>query len=170
MSNKNKNIQDFLKPQNGKVKQGYFTPQNPEKYKGDPSRIIYRSSWELKFLMYCDSNEAVVEYTAEPIGILYPNPILKKEATYWIDCYMATKNKDGSISKWLIEIKPNKYLTPPVPPTRLTEKQTLNYVRHAKAYLINNEKFKAAKAYAKQNGMKFGIITENFLFNKVFNI
>ena len=160
-------IQDFLKPQNGKVRQGYFTPQHPEKYRGDVTKIIYRSSWEFKFLEYCDNNELVVEYASEPIGIPYFNPILKKESTYWIDCYMATRTPDGNLTKWLIEIKPNKYLTPPEPPNRLTEKQTLNYARHAKAYIINNAKFNAAKVYAHKNGMRFGIITENFLFNKV---
>lgn len=168
MAKQTKNIQDFLKPQMGsKVRQGYFTPLNPQKYKGDPTKVIYRSSWELKFLQYCDQNEAVVEYAAEPIGIPYINPILKKECTYWIDCYMATRNQDGSLTKWLIEVKPNKYLTPPEAPNRLTEKQTLNYVRHAKAYVINTAKFKAAEVYAHQRMMRFGIITENFLFNRV---
>jgi hypothetical protein len=80
---------------------------------------------------------------------------------------MATQNTEGEIVKWLIEVKPNKYLTPPEPPNRLTEKATLNYARHAKAYVINDAKFKAAKVYAKKNNMRFGIITENFLFNKV---
>ena len=164
---KQRDIQDFLKPQNGRVKQGYFTPQNPQKYKGDISKIIYRSSWELKFLTYCDNNESIIEYAAEPVGIPYNNPILKKESTYWIDCYMVTKSPDGTLTKWLIEIKPNKYLTPPEPPKRLTEKQTLNYARHAKAYIINTAKFKAAQVYAHKNAMRFGIITENFLFNKV---
>jgi hypothetical protein len=162
-----RDIHDFLKPQNGRVRQGYFTPHNPEKYKGDLTKIIYRSSWEFKFLEYCDNNEMVVEYASEPVGIPYFNPILKKDSTYWIDCYMATRNLEGEIVKWLIEIKPNKYLTPPEPPNRLTEKQTLNYARHAKAYIINSSKFKAAREYAAKNNMRFGIITENFLFNKV---
>ena len=32
--------------------------------------------------------------------------------------------------------------------------------------MINIDKFKAAEAYAKAHNMKFGIITENFLFNQ----
>jgi len=167
MAKKERDIHDFLKPQNGRVKQGYFTPHNPHKYTGDLSKIIYRSSWELKFLTYCDQNDAVVEYASEPVGVPYFNPILKKECTYWIDCYMATKGTNDSLNKWLIEVKPNKYLTPPEPPKRLTEKQTLNYARHAKAYIINNAKFAAARLYASKHEMRFGIITENFLFSKV---
>jgi hypothetical protein len=164
---KDKKIQDFLKPQKGRVQQGYFKPHHPEKYKGDASAIIYRSSWELKFLQYCDQNDAVVEYAAEPVGIAYFNPILKKPATYWIDCYMKTKGRDGTVTKWLIEVKPNKYLEKPQPPARLTESQMLSFARHAKAYIINSAKFEAAKDYAANNNMKFGIITENFLFNKM---
>lgn len=163
----NRAIQDFLKPQKGgRVQQGYFTPLHPEKYKGDPTKVIFRSSWELRFLKYCDENPRVIEYASEPVGIAYYNPVTKRPATYWIDCYMATLGDDGQVTRWLIEIKPNRYLSPPKPPTRLTEKQTLGYARHAKAYIINNAKFEAAREYAALHGMRFGIITENFLFNK----
>lgn len=158
-----------MKPQKGsKVRQGYFTPSDPSKYLGDPSNIVYRSSWELKFLQYCDKNDKIVEYSAEAVSVMYFNPFLKRPATYWIDCYMATKGDDGSITKWLIEVKPNKFLNPPTAPKRMTDKQTLNYARHAKAYMINAAKFEAAKNYAQENGMKFGIITENFLFKQKY--
>jgi hypothetical protein len=41
------------------------------------------------------------------------------------------------------------------------------YLSHAKAYLINRAKFEAAKDYADSKGIKFGIITENFLFKNL---
>lgn len=167
MNNKDRNIKDFLKPRNGRIKQGYFNPNNPNKYKGDPTKIIYRSGWEFKFFKFCDDNPMVLEYSSEPIGIKYWNSVERREATYWIDGYMKTQNKQGIIKEWLIEVKPNKFILPPKAPQRLTEKQTYNYVRHAKAYLINTDKFRAAKAYAKSHNMKFGIITENFLFGKM---
>lgn len=167
MSKDKKNIKDFLKPRQGRVRQGYFVPKNPSKYRGDATQIIYRSGWEFKFLKYCDENPSVLEYASEPLGIKYWNSIDKKESTYWIDCYMKTVDQKGNTNEWLIEIKPNKYILPPKAPKILTEKQTYNYVRHAKAYVINTEKFAAAKAYAKAHNMKFGIITENFLFNKM---
>ena len=147
-------------------KQGYFHPVNPDKYSGDLANIIFRSSWELKFMDFCDKNESVISWGSETIAVPYPNPILKKDANYYIDYIMVTKSSDGTITKWLIEVKPNKYLNPPVAPKRLTEKQTLNYARHAKTYIINTAKFRAAQEYAKARGMRFGIITENFLFNK----
>ena len=46
----------------GKYHQGRFNPRNPEKYKGDVRNIIYRSSWELKFLQWCDRNDKILEY------------------------------------------------------------------------------------------------------------
>lgn len=166
MSNKDKNIKDFLKPRKGRMRQGYFKPKHPEKYKGDVTQIIYRSGWEFKFFKFCDENEMVLEYTSEPFGIQYWNSVDKREATYWVDGYMKTINKKGIVREWLIEIKPNKYILPPTPPKRMTDKQTHSYVRHAKAYIVNTDKFKAAKAWAKGHNMTFGIITENFLFGK----
>lgn len=34
---------------NKKYKQGKYLLQNPEKYLGDPTNVIYRSSWEFFF-------------------------------------------------------------------------------------------------------------------------
>ena len=31
-----------------------YRPYNPEKYKGDPTNIIFRSSWEKIVFKYCD--------------------------------------------------------------------------------------------------------------------
>lgn len=168
MTNRDKDIKEFLKPREGqRIRQGYYKPKNPQKYKGDPAQIIYRSGWEFKFFKFCDENPMVLEYSSEPVGIDYWNTVTKKQCKYWIDGYMKTQNKSGEIKEWLIEVKPNKYILPPSPPTRLTEKQTYSYIRHAKMFLINTDKFKAAKAYAKAHNMKFGIITENFLFGKM---
>ena len=60
MAKDKKDIKSFLKPRKGRIRQGYFTPKNPEKYKGDPTNIIYRSGWEFKFFSYCDTNESVI--------------------------------------------------------------------------------------------------------------
>jgi hypothetical protein len=161
------NIKDVKPTLNSGYRQGYFIPKNPEKYAGDASNIIYRSSWEFKFMDFCDNAERVVEWGSENVAIAYFNPLTKKPAKYWIDCYMKTKSKDGVEIRWLIEVKPNKYLEKPSPPQRLTESGVLSYARHAKAYLINSAKFEAAQDYARTHNMKFGIITENFLFNRV---
>lgn len=33
-------------------KQGIYSLKNPQKYKGDPYNVVYRSSWELKVIFY----------------------------------------------------------------------------------------------------------------------
>jgi hypothetical protein len=170
MSNDNskpKSIKETLKPRRGKIRQGYFVPKNPEKYDGDVTQIIYRSSWEYKFLKFCDDNDKILRYSSEPVGIAYWNPVSKKTCKYWVDAYVALRDSEGNIKKWILEIKPLKYTQPPSSPKRLTEKQMRQYMSHAKAYLINRAKFEAAKDYADSKGIKFGIITENFLYKNL---
>mgnify|MGYP003334285652 FL=1 len=162
-----KSIKNFLKPRAGAIRQGYFKPANPDKYVGDPTQIIFRSSWEFKFLKWCDSSPTIVAYSSEPVGILYYSPLDKRGHTYYVDFYIVTKDNDGNEQKWLIEVKPNKYVKPPTAPDRMTNKQTANYVYAAKQYIINQAKFDAARDFAAQRGLKFGIITENFLFKSI---
>ena len=162
-------IKDFLKPRNGekRPRQGYFRPINPDKYLGDLSKIIFRSSWEYKFLKWCDLSPTVLKYASEPVGIVYYNPLDQRPHTYYIDFYITVKGVDGIEQKYLIEVKPNKYVNPPTTPQQMTDKQTANYVWAAKQYVINQAKFEAARAFAAQRGVKFGIITENFLFKSI---
>jgi hypothetical protein len=162
-----KKIQDFLKPRAGKIRQGYFKPAQPEKYLGDPNNIVFRSSWEFKFLKWCDSSPTVIKYASEPIGIPYYSPLDKRAHTYYIDFLIIVKDASGLESKYLIEVKPDKYTKPPTAPSRMTDKQTANYVYAAKQYIVNQAKFEAAKEFASVRGLKFGIITENFLFKSI---
>ena len=39
---------------------GKYKPLSPQKYKGNVSNIIYRSSWEKRFMIYCDKTRAVM--------------------------------------------------------------------------------------------------------------
>jgi hypothetical protein len=162
-----KSIKTFLKPRAGKIRQGYFKPAFPEKYVGDPTQIIFRSSWEFKFLKWCDHSPTVIKYSSEPVGIPYYSPLDKRGHTYYIDFYVVTKDNDSREQSWLIEVKPDKYTKPPTAPARMTDKQTASYVYAAKQYIVNQAKFEAAKEFASVRGLKFGIITENFLFKSI---
>jgi hypothetical protein len=62
-------------PKDSKWHQGKFHPQNPNKYLGDPNNIVYRSSWELHFLQWCDRNDNVLEYASEEFSIPYVSPV-----------------------------------------------------------------------------------------------
>jgi hypothetical protein len=164
-----KKIQDFLKPRNkeGGPRQGYFRPANPEKYMGDVNKIVFRSSWEFKFLKWCDLSPTIIKYASEPIGIKFFNPLDKRGHIYYVDFYIIVKDPNGNEYKYLVEVKPNKYINPPKKPDRMTDKATANYVYAAKQYIVNQAKFEAAKNFASQKGIKFGIITENFLFKSI---
>ena len=42
---------------------GRFKPKQYKKYKGDPTKIVYRSMWELRFMKYCDKNPYILEWS-----------------------------------------------------------------------------------------------------------
>lgn len=165
-------IQDFLKPRSGygydsngrrkkgysNTNQGYFHPVNESKYIGDVTKIIFRSGWEFKFLQFCDVNDNIIRYSSEAVQVPYIDPFDKKVHRYYIDMFIEMRCSDGSIAKWLLEIKPDKYTKIPLPPKKKTKKAIEAYEYHKRMTLINIEKFKAAKYWSEQLGAKFGII------------
>jgi hypothetical protein len=150
--------------ENGEIKQmgsykGKFVPQNSKKYIGDVRNIVYRSLWERKFMIYCDTNENVLEYSSEEIIVNYFDPTTNKIRRYFPDFYIKVKEPDGSIKKYLIEIKPHKQTMPPSKPKR----QTKGYIYEAYEYAKNQSKWEAAREYCKDRGWTFRILTENEL-------
>jgi hypothetical protein len=146
-----------------KFRQGYYTLNNPDKYIGDPTKIIYRSSWEYKFCRYCDDSTNVLKWSSEPFPIKYMSPIDGKEHDYYIDFYMRGI-KDGQEIDYLVEVKPQESLKKPVFEGIQTMQKLKNFNYAAKTFIINTAKFSAAKAYAESIGYKFIIVTEDFLF------
>jgi len=150
-----------LKPERGQFKQGFYQDLNG-KYVG-PRPIIYRSSWEYKFMIYCDKNEDVIQWGSEPIKIRYYNPLTKKYHNYYPDFYMKIKKKDGTEKKYIVEIKPSAQLKKPKPPKRVTEKALNNYSYAVNQYTKNVFKAEAAKKIAESIGMEYIILTEKTL-------
>jgi len=138
---------------------GKYQPSFPEKYVGNPTNIIYRSLWELKFLKYCDTNQNILEYASEEIAIPYRSPVDGKIHRYFPDAYIKVKEPDGSIKKYLIEIKPHKQTMPPKKPQR----QTKGYIYEVYEYAKNQSKWEAATEYCKDRGWTFKILSENEL-------
>jgi hypothetical protein len=139
---------------------GKFKPSFPEKYVGNPTSIIYRSLWELKFLKYCDTNENILEYASEELAIPYISPVDGKTHKYFPDVYIKVKEPDGSIKKYLIEIKPYKQTMAPPKPKR----QTKGYIYEVYEYAKNQSKWEAAREYCKDRGWTFRILTENEIY------
>ena len=71
---------------------GKYRPSHPEKYKGNPMNIVYRSLWERKFMVYCDKNRNILEWWSEEIAIPYRSPIDRRVHRYFPDFYIKVKN------------------------------------------------------------------------------
>jgi hypothetical protein len=138
---------------------GKYQPSFPQKYKGDPTNIIYRSLWERKFCVYCDLNENITEWQSEEKAIPYRSPVDGKIHRYFPDFLIKVKKSDGSIKKYMIEIKPSKQTLPPPKPKR----QTKAYLYEAYEYAKNQAKWEAAKEWCADRGYEFKVLTESDL-------
>ena len=138
---------------------GRYIPTYPKKYKGDPSKIIYRSLWERKFMVYCDKNQNILEWASEEIAIPYRSPIDNRVHRYFPDFYMKVKETNGKIKNYVIEVKPAKQTKPPVKPKR----QTKGYIREAYEYAKNQAKWKMAKEFCADRQWVFKVVTEKEL-------
>ena len=76
---------------------GRYKPQNPQKYTGDPHNIIYRSLWERKFMVYCDTSDAILEWGSEEIIIPYLSPWDGRIHRYFPDFYIKVRQADNSV-------------------------------------------------------------------------
>lgn len=138
---------------------GKYQPSFPEKYKGDPTNIIYRSLWERKFMVYCDKNENVLEWGSEEIALPYRSPVDGRMHRYFPDFYIKVKESNGNIKKYLIEVKPKKQTVKPKTPKR----QTKGYIREVYEYAKNMAKWESAKEFCKDRNWEFKILTEDEL-------
>ncbi len=134
---------------------GIYKPTHPKKYAGEPNKIVYRSNWERKFMVYCDRNDDIIYWASEELPIKYYSPHDRKVHRYCPDFIVKT-SKD---KKYIIEIKPYKQCFKPKPP----KKKTKAFMRESFEYIKNQAKWKAAKEYAKDKGFEFKIMTEKEL-------
>lgn len=138
--------------------QGKFKPRNPAKYKGDISNIIYRSSYELKFMNWCDLNDSVQEWGSEEIVIPYRSPLDNRYHRYFVDFYVKVVNNNGA-EMYLVEVKPHRFTQEPKIPKRRTKR----FIQEVKQWGVNLAKWEAAEEFCKDRKWKFKIITEKEL-------
>ena len=146
------NFIKHLKPRkNSRYHQGVIDPKMMQKYfcenKNEP--IIYRSGLELQFIQYCELSPNITKWASEPIEIKYFNRIKNKEARYYPDYVI----QDIKGNKIIVEIKPLNQCVKPKAVDSLWLKE---------AWVINVDKWTAAKKFADEHGMKFIIVNENF--------
>jgi hypothetical protein len=141
---------------------GRFSCKNPKKYRGDPTKIYYRSLWERRFMVYCDNNDAILEWASEEFFIPYRSPVDNKVHRYFPDFFIKYKKKDGSIGSDVIEVKPKAQTKPP----NARSRRTRTYLREVSRYLVNEAKFKAAEEFCLNRKYGFRILTEDDLLVK----
>jgi hypothetical protein len=146
-------------PRDSKYHQGRFHPQNPKKYIGDVQNIIYRSSWELKFMQWCDRSPNILRYGSEEFCIPYYNPVKQKVCRYFPDFIIEVLEGNGKIQKYVIEIKPKRQTLPPVQ----GNKKTKTYINEVNTYAVNQSKWKSIQEWCDDHLIKFSIITESEL-------
>ena len=134
-----------LKPsKNSRFKQGYIRRDSCKKYFGE-GPIIFRSSYERKFVAWLESCDKVSRWTSENVSIPY----------LWVDGKMHRYYPDYFVemvdgSRILVEIKPYNQTHQPV---NVNEYNLREWSK-------NKSKWEAALEFCKRNNMKFQIITE----------
>ena len=134
-----------LKPsKNSRFKQGYINIKSCKKYIGE-GPIIFRSSYERKFVAWLESCNSVAKWSSENVSIPYLWADGKVHR-YYPDYYVEMVNGD----RLLIEIKPYNQTHQP---SNINEYNLREWSK-------NKSKWEAAKAFCEKNNMKFQIITE----------
>lgn len=136
---------------------GSFHPKNRKKYRGDFTKITYRSLWERQVFRWLDDNEDILEWNSEEIVIPYHCKTDGKHHRYFVDLYVKFKNEQV----YLIEIKPKNQTQEPKQPTRKTKK----YLNEVMTYVKNISKWNAAKEFCDNRGWCFQIWTEETIKN-----
>jgi len=135
--------------------QGKFNLKNPDKYVGNKSPT-YRSGWEFTFMKFCDEHPSVSQWASEAIRIPYRNPLTGRHTIYVPDFFIVYADKGGRQRVELVEVKPSSQAL----------KEKLGRSRANRAhYVVNQAKWEAARAWCKQKGIYFRIVTEQDIFH-----
>jgi hypothetical protein len=141
-----------------KTYKGFFKPINTNKYNGDPNKIVYRSSWELRVMKWFDNHPDVIWWCSEELTIPYYNPIDQKMHRYFPDFIVKMKKRDGKVMTYVLEVKPYSQTQKPE-----KKRKTQKFINESVTYVINQSKWKAADEFCQEHGWEFKILTEHEL-------
>lgn len=140
-----------------KYYQGKYIVRNPQKYRGDHTNVVFRSSWELRFLSWCDNNPNVLEFSSEEVVIPYISPLDGRVHRYFVDAFVKIKESATKTTTYLIEIKPKKQTIPPIP----KKSKSKRYIKEVTDWAVNSEKWKAANEYCLDRGWEFRVMASD---------
>ena len=137
--------------------QGYYPINECKKYQGK-GPIIYRSSWEKKFCIYCERHPEIQWWSSESFSLKYFNILDNRYHTYYPDFIIQLVSGQTII----VEVKPKSQLVKPDPPKKKTPKSVKGYKWLYETWVINMCKKQAAEELAKSRGWQYLIVTEDF--------
>ncbi len=140
--------------------QGFFRPKNPQKYVGNPKRIVMRSSWEFRVACYFDNNPNVLSWSSEELVVPYRKPTDGLIHRYFPDFIAKIRDKEGIVKTYMIEVKPLSQSKPPEIKPRKRKSTLLN---ESVTYAINQAKWDSAKEFCRKKGWIFLVLTEKEL-------
>lgn len=141
------NIKQLRPKKNGRYVQGYINNQSCKKLFPQISHqpIIYRSSYERKFIYWLENSSRVKYWGSESIKIPYTY-IDGTQHNYYPDYVIEMVNGD----KYIVEIKPKNQTIKPINENTWAWKE----------YSKNMCKWAEARRFCDQHGIKFKILTE----------
>lgn len=139
-----------------KYAQGKYKLHNPEKYQGDATDVVYRSSWEFKMSRFLDLNPSVVKWSSEELVVPYWSQADNKMRRYFVDYVVQVKGPSGAIKTFMVEVKPHSQTIEP----KRGKRRERTYLKECYDYQVNQDKWAAARDYAKKHGMEFLIFDE----------
>lgn len=146
------NIKQLKPRRDGRYEQGYINQESCKKLfpqmKFD--KIIYRSSYEKKFIYWLENNPSVKHWGSECLKIPYLY-IDGKTHSYYPDYFV--EMHDGTCM--VVEIKPSSQTLKPL------NENCWAY----NAYVKNMCKWKATMEFCKSKGYQFKVITEKTIKN-----
>jgi len=134
-----------------------FQIRHPEKYVGSKTPV-YRSSWEMTFMMFCDNNPSIQEWASEPVKIPYRDPLTGKQTVYVPDFLITYIDRNHKKHVEMIEIKPAN---------QMIKERVGNNAYNQAQYVKNMAKWQAAGQWCKNRGIRFRVINENDIFQNV---
>ena len=143
---------------------GTFKPIHPEKYKGDPSRIVYRSSWEEKLMRRFDTSGDIKWWASEECIVPYVMKTYDQRKKEWVYThhryfpdFVVCRVLNGKEDIIMVEVKPFKET---IKPTHKPKKRRASILKEELTYAKNTAKWEAARRFCEKQGWLFQILTE----------
>jgi hypothetical protein len=142
------------------TQKGRYVLRNPSKYEGNVLNVIFRSSWEKRFMIFLDNHDSIISWSSEEVVVPYFWEMDQKMHRYYPDFVVTMKTNSGVI-RMMVEVKPYGQT---IEPKKTKNKRDSTFLLEVETYTKNIAKWKAAERYCANEGWIFRIITEKELF------